>query len=707
MKTLVINTYGGSLLLGAKALGLEIIGSYEDTGFGSAIQAANFPEVNLIAMRRDWPNQDLSETFVIAHPPCSAFSVQNSNPKARGVDSAAFACTKSVLQYSVDNAALGIAIESVVGALQGAWPIHQYYADTYGYNVYRILENGTMFGAQWRDRFWVVYLKKGAAPDVMPWTLYPKFKTIRQVVGELTGPSPAGLDEELAKLKHRFKTEAGCTDGEIEAMFNYNVQEMESIDGLLWERKFNNEVRWDVCKRYVTKYASSAMVCLNPDGFCPVLLGSSWWHMDGRNMSEVGYKRLMGFPDDYVFPEGNTRKENYRADMRTYLSKGVMPPIAAWVLRNSLTHLGWKRSTVDGLPAELSGETLSANSSPSTVEPYIIECAPNQIADFRIRKKTWGEQRPALRHWDERRPTRTHEVLDHVEVPTTPRVPRAPKPIRVSGAPRVRSRTPWNSPEVEDSLRTTLFVRPNTADAYALHESHGYHRMGVRSGDVVLDIGAHIGCVASRAALVGAAKVISIEAEPENFELLSQNTRSFPNVELLYGAVYGGNTETVILNRIKKRDDTGHSTGTHSVLFRTQGDSIPVPRLDFHALVEKYQPTVIKCDVEGSEFSWNWANLPSCVRSVGIELHTRRDQNRDKAKEIVEVLEAQGFKPVHRLNMESNFSAIIAFFSREAMASSKEEPNASSDAATDESSSSVTVATVEPQTMSSLDERIS
>ena len=668
MKTLVINTYGGSLLVGAQALGLEIIGSYEDTGFGMPIQQANFPRLDFRPFRKDWPVQDLSETFVIAHPPCSAFSVQNNNPERKGVNSSAFACTKSVLQYCVDNKAVGFAIESVVGALAGAWHIHQEYADKYGYNIYRILENGTMFGAQWRDRFWVVYLKKGAAPDLMPWTIRPNWQNVQDVItGYEDGPSPAGLDEALEKLKGRFINEAHCTPEDLEWIFS-NPPEMESVDGRLWERKFKNQIRWEVCKQYVTKYASSAMVQLAPQGFCPVLLGSSWWFTNGRNLSERAYKRLMGFPADYIFPEGDTgrKKDNYRIDMRTYLSKGVMPPIAAFILENALRHLG-----VQNLDNQFMHEPGAKFGS-----PYNLEIMPDMIADFRIRKSEWGlSTKPALRHEDPHgvarglikplpMPEPTSTSVDMKVPPVKP--DRPPKPVREPRAPRIRrSRTPWNAPELEDSLKETLFVRPHTADAYALYESHGYHRMGVRAGDVVLDLGAHIGCVASRAALVGAAKIVCVEAEPENFELLQQNTRTFPQVEAIHGAVWGGDAQNVQLHRVKRRDDGGHSTGTHSCLFTTHGDTIPIPRVDFRELLNEYQPTVIKCDTEGAEFSLDWTNLPESVRSVGMEYHTRRDQNRDKAKAIHQILEAQGFKPVHRLNLESNFSAIVAFYSRE------------------------------------------
>lgn len=672
MRCLVINTYGGSLLLGARALNLEIIGSYEDTGFGLPIQQANFPELNFRAQRHEWPAQDLSEVFVIAHPPCSAFSVQNTNPQARGVDSAAFACTKSVLNYAMQNKAVGIAIESVVGALAGAWHIHQKFADEYGYNLYRILENGSMFGAQWRDRFWSVFLKKGAAPDVMPWTLAPRWQTVRDVVGhDDQGPSVMGLDEELVKLKARFIEQAGCTPDDMHYIFNVNPVEVESIDGKLWERRFPKEVRWDVCKRYVTKFASSAMVQLAPNGLCPVLLGSSWWYLDGRNLSERAYKLLMGFPGDYIFPEGDRRKDNYRLDMRTYLSKGVMPPIASWVLENALSHLR-------ALPFS-QGQHVGYDGA------YKLEIAPSFIADFRIRKKTWGKTaegrwcRPELRHEDEHGiAARVATVsTSTVDVDITETIIEAkgrptPKPervrierVRVERTGPRRSRSPWNAPEIEESLKETLFVRPFTADAYALHESHGYHRMGVKAGDVVLDIGAHIGCVASRAALVGAAKIVCVEAEPENYALLQQNTRSFPQVETIYGAVFGGTEPTVKLNTVERRDDGGHSTGTHSAWYATRGRTIDVPRVDFRELLDKHQPTILKVDVEGSEFTFDWDNLPMTIRGIGLELHTRRETNRPKAKEIVQKLYDQGFKPAHNLNMESNFSAIVAFFTRE------------------------------------------
>lgn len=679
MRVIAINSYGGSLLLGAQTLGAEIIGSYEDTGFGIPIQQANFPHLDFRPMRKDWPAQDLSEVVVIAHPPCSAFSVQNNNPKKKGVDSDAFACTISVLDYAMRNGALAIAVESVVGALAGAWNVHQRFADDNGYNLYRVLQNGTMFGAQFRDRFWAVFVRKGAAPDVMPWVLHPQFRTVREVIaGHEDGPSPAGMDQALEKVKARFRKPvdldedagdvrglgAGLTEEEMQYIFFHDHEHEKShgtsIDDVLWKLKFKDEDRWETCKRYVTKYASGAMIFLNPEGVAPVLLGGSWWYMNGRNLSENAYKRLMGFPADYAYPEHG----RYRAEMRTYLSKGVMPPVAAWILEQVTLHLGMTGQQ-PLVPIDMG------------VKPYVIEVEPNNIADFRYSRSHFGQGRPRLRHEEEQSvgtiaPDRSLVIqiprIPEVREPRQPRIPREPREPRVRiervyAGPR-RSKTKWNAPEIEVALEHTLFTRPHTADKYALYESHGYHKMGVKEGDIVLDIGGHIGCVASRAALVGAEKVITIEAEPENFALLQQNTQTFPNVTAIHGAVFGGDKETVSLHRTKRRNDEGHSTGTHSAVFTTRGDTIEVPRVDFRELLETIQPTVVKVDIEGSEFTLDFENLPMSVRSIGIELHTRRNTNRDKAKVLVEVILSQGFKTVNRLNLESNFSALIAYFER-------------------------------------------
>lgn len=393
MRVLIINSYAGSLTIGASTLGCEIIGSYEDKKFFLDAQRANFPNLEYREYIKDWPAQDLSEVVVIAHPPCSAFSVQNTQPGARGPNSAAFKCTRDVLDYAMKNRAAVIAIESVMGALGGAWDAHQYYADTHGYHIYRVLENGCMWGCQWRERFWAVWVRRGVAPDVMPFTLTPRYHTVSEVItGHEDGPAPGNLERLLEVQKQRLIDEAKCTPEEM--AFFFEPQEPPhptiALGNLLWEKKFKQpdsfpEERWEVFQDYIGGFASGTMVHLGPDDIAPVLMGGSFWYYNGRCVSETGFKRIAGFPADYIFPES---PRNLRKDMRTGLSKGVMPPIAAWILEQVGRHTNMRALTEPSVPS------------------YHLECQPNHIVDFRIRKKDWRtrhEELPPLRHHDDER----------------------------------------------------------------------------------------------------------------------------------------------------------------------------------------------------------------------------------------------------------------------------------------------------------------
>jgi len=388
MRVLSINTYGGSLLLGAKAFGADIIGSYEDSGFGSGIQHANFPGLEFVDHITDWPEQNLSDVVVIAHPPCSAFSVQNSSWNARGENSSAFACTRRVLEYAMRNNAAAITVESVVGALGGAWYVHQAFADEHGYNLYRVLQNGCAFSAQWRERFWVVYVKKGLAPEAMSFKLVPQWQTVRDVITGHEGPSVIGLDEQLEKTKDKMLT-AGMTRAQLRELFEpHDPPYAGGIAKVMKDLFFKEDDITDVQRIYLGNSFSSGQMCfLDEDKLAGVLLGSTWWYHNGHNLSETGYKRIMGFPADYIFPES---PRNFRKQMRMYLSKGVIPAVATWVLGQIATHLGEKHRASCPCGACASGPT------------YNLTIKPNEIIDFRFHKKRWmKEELPELRHFED------------------------------------------------------------------------------------------------------------------------------------------------------------------------------------------------------------------------------------------------------------------------------------------------------------------
>lgn len=353
MKTLIINTYAGSLLLGANAIrGANIIGSYEDSGFGVANTKANVhrftectPQFTFIDHRKRWPDQDLTDTVILAHPPCAAFSQQNTSKTKRGVNTDAFSCTISVLKYGMTNGAAAIAIESVPGALAGAWDIYDHMSEAGGYYIYRILKNSLLFGVpQFRERFWAVLIRKDLMPPAMQWQLAPKIVTIGSVLDPLLPGTPVdGLDKSVDKFVRQLTT-GPCHCGVVHGFDEAAVRATGLADITGFYRKgFSKLVQptlfptldpKEVCRKHVSPFTSGQPSVMAPGGYAPVLLGSSLWIYRGKPIPQEGYKAIMGFPTDYIMPHDT------HYGMRTFLSKGVCPPVATWILDNILNHLG-------------------------------------------------------------------------------------------------------------------------------------------------------------------------------------------------------------------------------------------------------------------------------------------------------------------------------------------------------------------------------
>jgi site-specific DNA-cytosine methylase len=397
MKTLIINTYAGSLLLGANAIkGSNVIGSYEDCGFGARITKANrarfpelAPEFEFVDHIKQWPEQDLTDTIVLAHPPCAAFSQQNTSKAKRGVNTDAFECTRKVLKYAFANGAAAVAVESVMGALGGAWDVHDHMAESAGYYVYRILKNSILMGVpQYRERFWCVFVRKDLAQPEFTWRLKPRWTTIAGVLDPLQDQALTPVDGDgLEKNLDRFVaqlTAGPCRCGEklsppTDVVHGFDEAELRRVGfsagdvsltykrmgfaKLITPKFFPTEDHKKVCRNHVSPFTSAQPSILAPGGFAPVLLGSSLWVYNGHALHEEEYKAIMGFPVDYVFPEDRGH------GMRTYLSKGVCPPVATWVLDNVRRHLGLEQ-----------GSPLTDD------DGYVKIVRPNMIGSFRPSK---------------------------------------------------------------------------------------------------------------------------------------------------------------------------------------------------------------------------------------------------------------------------------------------------------------------------------
>ena len=74
------------------------------------------------------------------------------------------------------------------------------------------------------------------------------------------------------------------------------------------------------------------------------------------------------------------------------------------------------------------------------------------------------------------------------------------------------------------------------------------------NGATVLDCGAHIGIFSTMCAYEGAARVVAVEPQPENLELLHINCAPWPQIEIMGDAIASGGGMVAI---------TGESGGSH------------------------------------------------------------------------------------------------------------------------------------------------
>lgn len=368
MRAITINTYGGSLLIGAQLADVPVDASLEDSDFGTHIQRLNFPDLKIIKDVRYWPDMDLSEHVVIAHPPCSAFSVQNNSKDRKGTGSDAFSCTVRVLDYSMKHKAKVILVESVTGALDGAREVHDAWARDCGYYVFRILLNSVSFGVpQFRPRFWAAFVREDVVKGPWPIFFRPDVKRLKDIM--LPEDSIEAVDHGIDSALNK----------NITAWEQHNVPRETARAILSGQKGFglvNSLIsgsseygRWAP-----GGFRSKHVRLLDPEGFAPtVLLDSAWvWPAEQpddetsvrwRRPFVKEYLRIMGFPDDYKMPQSY-----WKSKYKMYLSKGVCPPVAAWVLNQSKW---WFKSVTP---------TIDWSSAHAYMEP-------GQTLDLRVDKK--------------------------------------------------------------------------------------------------------------------------------------------------------------------------------------------------------------------------------------------------------------------------------------------------------------------------------
>ena len=131
----------------------------------------------------------------------------------------------------------------------------------------------------------------------------------------------------------------------------------------------------------------------------------------------------------------------------------------------------------------------------------------------------------------------------------------------------------------------------------------------VRPGDVVYDVGAHLGSIALGAArLVGAAgRVVAFDGDPTNIQRLRENAARNhlePGLQVVHAAVWShAAPQGISFRRAGAGTSQGgvESDGKHPVLADGEMIHVPAITLDDFIAAGNPSPQLIKIDVEGGE----------------------------------------------------------------------------------------------------------
>lgn len=183
--------------------------------------------------------------------------------------------------------------------------------------------------------------------------------------------------------------------------------------------------------------------------------------------------------------------------------------------------------------------------------------------------------------------------------------------------------------------KSGIYYRPEESDRYVIAQAnHDYRKVVVGKDDVVLDLGANIGCFAHRAVASGARKVVCVEPIAETCEVLRMNV---PTAAVFNAAaVYDRAKKDVAIFMSK-------SAAMCSVFSIKGRDSRKVVTVQIDDLYAEFAPTIVKMDVESAEYELLRAPVPLSVRQMGVEFSFRKPEHDPLVVETYRNLRQQGF----------------------------------------------------------------
>lgn len=168
------------------------------------------------------------------------------------------------------------------------------------------------------------------------------------------------------------------------------------------------------------------------------------------------------------------------------------------------------------------------------------------------------------------------------------------------------------------------YRRKNRTDLNLLRKilCHGAGNPGLLiPGGLIIDAGANVGYVTiALAKSYPGCRILAIEPDRENYQVLTQNTAKLPQVQTVLGALWSESGSLCITNPAAKSVSFQVSASGEGELVRAYSIT------DLMELAGADSVSLLKMDIEGAEFelfknhSENWFNS---IRFMMVELHER------------------------------------------------------------------------------------
>ena len=187
----------------------------------------------------------------------------------------------------------------------------------------------------------------------------------------------------------------------------------------------------------------------------------------------------------------------------------------------------------------------------------------------------------------------------------------------------------------------SLWIRPFSLDWFVLKEifERNIYAARIGNGDMVVDLGAHVGLFSVYAASRGA-MVMAYEPDPDNLEVFRVNVASNGLVRRI----------SIVPCAVWKEDGTKEmyfprNKGNNSFFpFGTTGRKVQVPCVSLTKILDAIpgEISVLKVDIEGAEYDvLDGADL-SKVRQICLEYHTHSNLG-PRLRPLFESLRKDGF----------------------------------------------------------------